>query len=58
MVYLRSKDLNGLPFDRVVEFTIDLVLRTVPISKAPYHMAPTELKKLRVQLQDLLDKMF
>ena len=29
-----------------------------PISKAPYHMAPTELKELKEQLQELLDKGF
>ena len=44
-------DLPGLPSDREVEFTIDLVLGTTPISKAPYRMAPIELKELKVQLQ-------
>ena len=34
------------------------MLGTTPISKAPYRMAPAELKELRVQLQDLLDKGF
>ena len=29
-----------------------------PISKAPYRMAPTELKELKQQLQELLDKKF
>ena len=33
-------DLPGLPPNREVEFTIDLVLGTTPISKAPYRMAP------------------
>lgn len=28
---------------------IDLDLGTVPISKAPYHMAPVELKELKAQ---------
>ena len=31
---------------------------TQPVSKAPYRMAPTELKELKVQLQELLDKKF
>ena len=53
-----SEDLPGLPPDREVEFTIDLVPSIGPISKAPYRMAPTELKELKEQLQDLLDKGF
>ena len=51
-------DLPGLPPDGEVEFTIDFVSRTTPISKAPYRMAPIELKELKVQLQELLDKGF
>lgn len=39
-------DISGLPPDREVEFTIDLVPRTASISKAPYCMAPIELKEL------------
>ncbi|GKV02919.1 hypothetical protein SLEP1_g15296 [Rubroshorea leprosula] len=52
------EDLPGLPPDREVEFAIDLVLGTGPISKAPYHMAPAELKELKVQLEELLEKGF
>ncbi|RVW40482.1 Transposon Ty3-G Gag-Pol polyprotein [Vitis vinifera] len=52
------EDLSGLPPEREVEFTIDLVLGTGPMSKAPYRMAPVELKELKVQLQELLDKGF
>ena len=50
--------LPRLPPDRKVEFTIDLVLGTIPISKAPYWMAPIEFKELKVQFQELLDKCF
>ena len=50
------KDLPGLPPDREIEFSIDLQPGTTPISQAPYRMAPAELKELKVQLQDLLDK--
>ncbi|XP_038975808.1 uncharacterized protein LOC120106826 [Phoenix dactylifera] len=53
-----SKELSGLPPDREIEFTIDLVPGSGPISKAPYRMAPAELKELKDQLQDLLDKGF
>ncbi|RVW27201.1 Transposon Tf2-2 polyprotein [Vitis vinifera] len=52
------EDLPGLPPEREVEFTIDLVPGTGPMSKAPYRMAPVELKELKVQLQELLDKGF
>ncbi|XP_073033835.1 uncharacterized protein [Primulina eburnea] len=51
-----ADDVLGLPPDREVEFVIDLVPGTAPISKAPYRMAPTEMKELKNQLQDLLDK--
>ena len=41
-------DLPGLPLNREVEFTIDLVPRTAPISKESYRMAPIKLKELKV----------
>ncbi|XP_035844033.1 uncharacterized protein LOC118490479 [Helianthus annuus] len=48
-------ELPGLPPDRQLEFTIDLIPGAEPISKAPYRMAPMELKELKEQLQELLD---
>ena len=51
-------DLTRLPPDREIKFTIELAPNTSPISKAPYRMAPMELKELKDQLQDLLDKSF
>jgi hypothetical protein len=53
-----SEVYSGLPPDREIEFTIDLVPGTQPIHKAPYRMAPTELKELKEQLQELLDRGF
>ncbi len=47
-----------MPPDREVEFVIDVVPGTAPISKAPYRMAPTELTELKSQLQDLMDRGF
>ncbi|XP_074377603.1 uncharacterized protein LOC141719120 [Apium graveolens] len=44
-------ELPGLPPDREIEFMIDLVLRTELVSKAPYRMAPIEMKELAMQLQ-------
>ena len=52
------EDLLRIPIDREIEFSIDLLAGTSPISKAPYRMAPIELKELKEQLQELLDKGF
>jgi len=46
----------SLPPDREIEFAIELVPSTAPISKAPYQMAPAELVESKKQLQELLDK--
>ena len=51
-------DLPGIPPSRAVDFVIELEPGTGPISKSPYRMAPAELKELKAQLQDLLDKGF
>ncbi|XP_077249410.1 uncharacterized protein LOC143888913 [Tasmannia lanceolata] len=52
------EDLPYLPPSREVEFTIDLAPRTSPISKAPYRMAPLEMKELTSQVEELLEKGF
>ncbi|WVZ70956.1 hypothetical protein U9M48_019585 [Paspalum notatum var. saurae] len=52
------EELPGLPLDRDVEFKIDLVPGTAPISRRPYRMAPDELKELKTQRQEQLDKGF
>ncbi|KAM1168316.1 hypothetical protein ACFX19_030767 [Malus domestica] len=49
-------DLPGLPPTREIEFTIDLLPGTNPISLALYRMAPAELRELKIQLQELVDK--
>nr|GEZ76354.1 zinc finger, CCHC-type, retrotransposon Gag domain protein [Tanacetum cinerariifolium] len=49
------KELPKIPPERKVEFGIELVSGTQPISKAPYRMAPIKLKELKEQLQELLD---
>ena len=49
-------ELQGLPPDRDVEFKIELVPGTTPISRRPYRMPPNELAELKIQLQELLDK--
>ncbi|XP_058192273.1 uncharacterized protein LOC131309694 [Rhododendron vialii] len=47
------KELLGLPPEKEIEFTIDLLPGTAPISIPPYHFAPTELRELKTQLQEL-----
>jgi len=47
-----------VPPEREVEFSIDLVPGTKPVSIAPYRMSASELAELKKQLEDLLDKKF
>ena len=51
-------DIADLPPDREVEFTIDLIPGTEPISIPPFRMAPAELRDLKAQLEELLSKGF
>ena len=53
-----SDDLPGSSPDREVEFIIELVLGVAPIFISLYRMTPIELKELKTQLQELLDKKF
>ena len=52
------KELPGIPLEREVDLAIEIIPGTVLVSRAPYRMAPVELKELKVQLQELLDKGF
>ncbi|XP_075504389.1 uncharacterized protein LOC142541817 [Primulina tabacum] len=49
-------EIPGFPPQREIDFSIELVSGTNPISRAPYSLAPAELKELKEQLQDLLEK--
>ena len=51
-------DIAGLPPEREVESTIDLIPVTEPISIPPYKMAPAKLRELKAQLEELLSKGF
>nr|GEV75654.1 hypothetical protein [Tanacetum cinerariifolium] len=53
-----SEDLPGLPPARPVEFQIDLISGAAPVARAPYRLAPSEMKELSEQLQELSDKGF
>ena len=52
------EELPGLPPQREIEFAIDVVRGATPASITPYRMAPLELKELKLQLQELLEKGF
>ena len=52
------EEFPGLPPDRAIAFEIELLPGTAPVSKAPYRMAPAELKELQTQLQELLNNGF
>ena len=48
----------GLPPQREIEFAIDVVPGATPASITPYRIAPVELKELKLELQEFLDKGF
>ena len=50
------EELPSLPLEREIEFCIDVVPGTDPISMPPYRMAPAELNELKEQLQELFDR--
>jgi hypothetical protein len=52
------KELPGMPTDRDIEFLIELLPGTPPISKRPYRMPVNELVELKKQLADLQAKGF
>ncbi|GJY15135.1 putative reverse transcriptase domain-containing protein [Tanacetum coccineum] len=52
------KDLSGLPSTRKVKFQIDLIPGAAPVARAPYRLAPSEMKELLDQLKELSDKGF
>ncbi|GJU95464.1 putative reverse transcriptase domain-containing protein [Tanacetum coccineum] len=52
------EDLSGIPPTRQVESQIDLVPGATPVARAPYRLAPSEMKEVAEQLQDLTDKGF
>ena len=50
--------IPGIPPEREVDLSIEVVHGTTPISRASYRMTPIELKEFKTQLQELLDKGF
>nr|GFD17907.1 putative reverse transcriptase domain-containing protein [Tanacetum cinerariifolium] len=56
--YVFPDELPGIPPVREVKFNIKLIPGAEPISKAPYRIDPIELKELKDQLQELLERGF
>nr|GFA51843.1 putative reverse transcriptase domain-containing protein [Tanacetum cinerariifolium] len=52
------ENLPGLPPARPVEFPIDLIPGVAPVARAPYHLAPSEIKELSERRQEFFDKGF
>ncbi|GKD71622.1 hypothetical protein Tco_1325712 [Tanacetum coccineum] len=52
------EDLPGIPPPRQGEFQIDLVPGAAPVARAPYRLAPSEMKELSEKLKELSDKGF
>jgi hypothetical protein len=53
-----SKELPGMPPDRDIEFSIELLPGTAPISKRDYRMDVKDLIEMKKQLEELLEKGF
>ena len=49
-------DLLGIPPECKIDFCINLLPKTNPISVPPYRISTVEFKELKTQLKDLLDK--
>jgi hypothetical protein len=52
------EELPGMPPDRDIEFSIELLPGTAPISKRPYRMDVKDLVELKKQIEELLEKGF
>ncbi|GKF90393.1 hypothetical protein Tco_0274094, partial [Tanacetum coccineum] len=52
------EDLPGISPAQQVEFQIDLVPGAAPVARTPYRLAPSKMKELTEQLQELSDKGF
>jgi hypothetical protein len=50
------KELLGLPHERKIEFAIELIPSTTPISKRAYRVSGPELVELKKQIDELLEK--
>jgi hypothetical protein len=50
------REVPGLPPKRHIDFSINLIPGSAPMSKTPYRMSTPELKELQMQLEEILKK--
>ena len=50
------EELRGMPPDRDIEFLIELLPCTGPISKRPYWVPANDLEEIKKQIKELLEK--
>jgi hypothetical protein len=50
------KEVPGLPPNRDIDFSINLMPGAAPVSKTPYRMSTLELKELQMHLEEILKK--
>ena len=55
-LYVFPEELPGMPSDRDIEFLIEMLPGTGPISKRPYRMPANDLEEIKKQIKELLDK--
>jgi hypothetical protein len=54
--YVFPEELPGMPPERKVEFTIELIPGTAPISKRAYRVSRPELVEIKKQIDELSEK--
>ena len=52
------EELPGMPPDRDIEFLIELLPGTGPISKRPYWMPANDLEEIKKQIKEVLEKVY
>nr|GEW72337.1 retrotransposon protein, putative, Ty3-gypsy subclass [Tanacetum cinerariifolium] len=58
IIWVFPEDLPGIPPTRQVEFRINLIPSAALVVRAPYRLAPFEMKELSDQVKELSDKGF
>jgi hypothetical protein len=52
------KEVLGFPARRDIDFSIELAPGVVPVSRTPYRMSTPELVELKLQLKEMMDKVY
>ena len=51
-------EIPGIPPKSDIDFTIEFIVGATPVSKTPYRMSMPKMLELKMQLQELLEKMY